>query len=98
LKREKSEKYGNHPSDSLFTIGIITAGHYFPFGRLYNNKMYIYTSAFVVLAYTLSGFLFKNSMFFYNPLFMVISLVIMIIGLSLEKTAVPNSDSFTKGG
>lgn len=88
----------SNPNEVVVVFAIITAAHFFPYGWLYNTKVFYFLSPIMVLAVFFVGLTLKGEHLWAIPLTMVISLVSINLLLLLDyKKKVTITSELTNG-
>ena len=74
----------SNPNEALIFFAIITSAHFFPYGWLYNTKVFYILSPIMVLLVFFIGLILNGKYLWVIPLTMLISLVFLNIFLFID--------------
>ncbi|WP_425609189.1 DUF7010 family protein [Ureibacillus aquaedulcis] len=74
----------SNPNDALIFFALITSAHFFPYGWLYNTKVYYILSPLLVLLVFFVGLILNDAYLWVIPLTMFISLLILNLFLLVD--------------
>ncbi|MFC7684902.1 DUF7010 family protein [Ureibacillus sp. GCM10028918] len=72
------------PNEALVFFAMVTSAHFFPYGRLYNTKVYYILSPIMVLLVFLIGMKLNDAYLWVIPLTMLVSLLFLNLFLLID--------------
>ena len=85
------------PNEALVFFAIITSAHFFPYGWLYNTKVFYILSPIMVMLFFFIGLILNGEHLWVIPLTMLISLIFLNLFLFIDyKKKVSITSGFTK--